>query len=191
MKHIPFLVILAFLLACKSDTPQRPDSSVDSREERHMVDNEAIKEKLRLKKEKPLDPDYVTKLRSQAISILNHRLKTIGKTYAMVEAGTFEYQFVYNGEMSKPGAYKGKWIDFRSDHTYGYGDKTGQKGTGKYNYHLDRSEILMVDDDPSKKPEEWQTKHADDVMIMIGTATYKDNHIQMKLVKVGDDIQKR
>lgn len=75
-------------------------------------------------------------------------------------------------------------------HTYAYGDKTGQKGTGKYNFHYERGEILMVDDDNSKKPEEWTTKHSDDVMIKIGTATYKDNHIQMKLVRTSNSIQK-
>lgn len=191
MKHISLIIILAFIFACKADTPKRPENSAITRENRHDVDNEAIREKLRLKKDEPLGLDYITKLRSQAISILNHRLKTIDKTYAIVEAGTWEYQFVYDGEMSKPGAYDGVWLDFKNDHTYAYGDKTGQKGTGKYNYHLERSEILMVDDDTSKKPEEWAIKHSEDVMIRIGTATYKDNHIQMKLVRVGDDIQKK
>ena len=108
---------------------------------------------------------------------------------AMIEADTWEYAFVFDGEMSPPGVHKGIWIDFKKDHTYAYGKYGQVQGTGKYNYHLERGELLMVDDEPNKKPEEWTIKSADDTMIMVGTPTYKDNHIQMKLVKVADSIQ--
>ena len=91
--------------------------------------------------------------------------------------------------MSAPGVYKGVWVDFRPDHTYAYGKNSSVKGKGKYNYHFDRSQLLMIDDDPAKKPREWDVKPAEDVLIFVGTETYNDKHIQMKLSKVPDSIQ--
>jgi len=108
---------------------------------------------------------------------------------AMIEADTWEYAFVFDGEMSPPGVNNGVWVDFKKDHTYTYGKFAEQQGTGKYHYHLDRGELLMIDDKPQTKPVEWTIKSSEDVMIMIGTPTYRDNHIQMKLVRKDDAIQ--
>lgn len=181
--------------------PQRPESLLKTTETQihekttGKLDNPVLQQALDKHKEqekgKTVDPKQVAAQRAQALSIINHRLKQNSESYAIVEADTWEYQFLHDGEMSKPGEYDGVWIDFKADHTYTYGHYSDIKGSGKYSYHSERSELLMVDDDTSKKPEEWTTKHAGDIMVRVGTATYKDNHIQMKLVRVPDDIQKQ
>ena len=91
--------------------------------------------------------------------------------------------------MSAAGVHNGIWVDFKRDHTYSYGKNSTVQGTGTYNYHVDRGELLMIDDKSSVKPFEWTVKTADDTMILIGTPTYQDNHVQMKLIKVSDSIQ--
>ncbi len=199
--HKILLCFCVLLTSCKNDVPQRPESLLKTPETQN---SDRIKTKLNnpilqqaqdkhneLEKARTADPKLVAAQRAQALSIINHRLKQNSESYAIVEADTWEYQFLHDGEMSKPGEYDGVWIDYKADHTYTYGHYSEIKGSGKYNYHSERSEILMVDDDTSKKPEEWTTKHAGDIMIRVGTATYKDNHIQMKLVRVPDDIQKQ
>jgi hypothetical protein len=88
--------------------------------------------------------------------------------------------------MSKEGDYNGQWIDFKADHTYAYGENTNIKGNGRYHYSLDKGLVLMVDNDSSKKAQEYEAKFADDVMILVGTATYGDNSFQMKLERIPD-----
>jgi len=130
----------------------------------------------------PLSPDVIATKRAQALAILNFRLKKDADFYTLMEDGVWELQFVHQGEMSKPGEFDGFWYDFKKDHTYEYGTRANVEGSGKYNYHFERGELLMVDNLGNKKPEEWTVKSSGDVMILVGTATYNDNHIQKKLV---------
>ena len=181
-------ISLASLLSCKSDEIKRPDPVLKTQQKADPATN-PVREKRAASNKDALNPVEINKLRSQALAILNHRMKEFPETIAIVEADVWEYQFVYSGEMSQPGEYKGVWLDFKNDHTYEYGKDTEVHGSGKYNFHLERGEILMVDNDPTKKPEEWRVKHADDVMIMMGTATYKDNHTQQKMERRPDSLR--
>lgn len=128
-------------------------------------------------------------LRAQALSILNHRLKSNPKTYAIIDHDLWEYKFVFDGKMSAPGEYNGVWIDFYEDHTYQYGKRNQVNGSGRYNYHIDRGELLLVDNDTSKKPLEYKAKIANGAMILEGTNTYRDRHVQMKLENVTDKLK--
>ena len=191
-------------LACNND-PVRPKSTVPAAQPQQISPNTTSEEtvvtsepkqskdtsprdRLRFKiKEK--DAKVIAKHRSNALNILNYRLKKDNTYMAMIEADTWEYAFVFDGEMSPAGVNAGIWVDFKKDHAYTYGKNGQVQGSGKYNFLLDREELLMVDDNPQIKPFEWTIKSADDTMIMVGTPTYKDNHIQMKLVRVADTIQ--
>ena len=127
--------------------------------------------------------------RSQALSILDFRLKKDPQSYAIIEAGVWEYEFVFDGEMSKPGEYAGVWIDFKPDFTYDYGKNTEVNGSGRYNYHFERGELLMIDNDSKVKPQEWTAKNAGDAMVLVGTQTYRDNSVQMKLTRRDDNFR--
>ncbi len=163
------LVIMVF--ACKSDTkkvelPSNPNN------------------------EKPAASPHNNDFRANALSILDFRNKeTEGKSFSIIEADTWEYQFIYTkGKMSEEGAYAGIWIDFRPDQTYAYGTNKKVDGGGKYHYNSDRAILLMVDNDGTKKPQEWSAKFAGDAMVLVGTNTYNDNSIQMKLERVSDTM---
>ncbi len=178
--------ILIIFSACKTDTASDTSSAKSANAQNPALNN---------KNEEELGVDIGAKLnipglRAQALSILNHRLKTFPDTYQIVDHDLWEYKFVFDGEISPPGKYKGVWIDFKEDHTYDYGNRDKVEGSGRYNYHLDRGELVLVDNDKNKKPQEFTVKIANDVMILQGTATYNDRHLQMKLENVLDDIKK-
>jgi len=134
----------------------------------------------------PHNNDY----RANALSILDFRnKKTEGKSFSIIEADTWEYEFVYTkGNMSKEGEYTGIWVDFKPDMNYSYGKNKLVEGTGKYHYDSDEAVLLMIDDDVSKKPQEWTAKFAGDAMVLVGTNSYNDNSIQMKLARVADSV---
>ncbi len=181
---IQLIICSILLIACNSDKVQRPEPLSKPKQNITKEQNPVIREAREARKQKEKDgpsTKQINQWRSQALSILNHRLKTMPSTDPIVEADLWEYQFVYDGEMSKVGDYDGVWLDFKKDHTYEYGKYKVVNGTGKYNFHEDRQEILMVDNNNSMKPQEWSIKQEGDVMIMVGTANYQDNHIQQKM----------
>ncbi len=182
-----FLICLAIvIISCKNDVPERPTPLI--KENTEYEENPLKRERIEEMKKKSKNIN-VPALRAQAISILNYRAEKDTNSYAIIEADIWEYEFVYNGEMSKPGEYTGTWIDFLKDGTYEYGKYSELQGSGRFSYHFERGELLMVDNDSSMKPQEWTVKAVGDVMVLVGTATYKDNAIQMKLMRVNDKIR--
>ena len=143
-------------------------------------------------KTNPIQKQTETKVNNKekgtALSILEFRMKeNNGNTYPIIEADTWEYKFVYDGDgMSPEGAYDGQWIDFKADHSYVYGENENIKGSGRYHYSLGKGLVVMVDSDVSKKAQEYEAKFAGDVMVLVGTATYGDNSYQMKLERIPD-----
>lgn len=185
LKIYRYIIILTVILciSCKNDKVNVNQSS-----EEEIMENPVIRERMEemRKKSTPLN---IPKLRAQAASILEFRSKQGQDSYAIIEADTWEYQFVFDGEMSEQGAYTGVWIDFYPDGRYEYGKYDKIEGSGRYNFHFDRFELLMLDDDESIKPQEWSVKVAGDAMVLVGTATYKDNSMQMKLERVKETIK--
>lgn len=187
--YLLFCAILT-LFACKEDNKQ--NSKQVTTENNVAADqlNPVKKERMEeLRKRKEAAPEQLAAQRQQALSILNFRLKGGAKSYAIVEADVWEYQFYYDGEMSKPGEYEGVWIDFKPDHTYEYGKLQTVQGSGRYNYHFERGELLMVDNQQAEKPKEYTVKGGDAVMVLVGTSTYGDNSIQMKLERQPDSFR--
>lgn len=194
MKVIGYLVFctLAFsVISCKSDSPAGNTHTQEEEKVPGYVNRAAEKEidRLNMQGDRVGEKLDVVGLRAQALSILNHRLKNGAKTYASLEAGVWEYQFVFDGKMSDPGAYKGVWIDFKDDHTYDYGTRSNLEGSGRYNFHLDRGELLMVDNHAGRRPQEFNIKLQNDVLVMIGTSLYGDRNTQMKLDKTTEAIK--
>lgn len=191
MKLYTYLLFCAslFMIGCKGESKPLPsqEKTTIAEEDFNPLKRERVEE-LKKRKTEP-NMSEISSMRQQALSIINHRLKNGAKSYAIIEADTWEYEFYFKGEMSKPGEYDGVWIDFKPDHTYAYGNKDNVQGEGRYNYQFERQELLMVDNVNNQKPQEWQVKSGGDVLILVGTNTFKDNAVQMKLVRVDDDIQ--
>ncbi len=182
-----FYTLLIFLtIGCKEEPPTQPTKSDPSADPAI----EEIKRLMRTGEEiNASDKMDIPGLRAQALAILNHRLKTHKETYAIIESGVWEYEFVFDGKMSEPGRYNGVWIDFKNDHTYEYGTRGNIEGGGRYNYHFDRGELVLVDNNKGRRPQEFTVKIQNDVMVLVGTITYGDRNTQMKLDKVTEAIR--
>jgi len=151
------------------------------------VDSPKIVEELKSATSSSFKEDVTAdpKMRSQALGILAHRMKNEPESYAIIEAGVLNYEYVYDGrKMSKKGEYAGDWIDFKNDFTYEYGRYDEIIGSGKYHYSLDKGEMVMVDNDASKNPQEWTIKAGGDMIVKVGTQTYGNNAFQIKLNRI-------
>ncbi len=162
-------------LACCTILLYCCNSSSDSSEKSASAQASTV---IPVEKAVPVDP----KMRAQALGILDHRIKTDNQTYAIIEAGVLNYDFIHDGrKISKRDEYKGDWIDFKADFTYDYGTYDVTRGGGRYHFRTDINEMVMVDNDKNQNPQEWSVKIGGDVIVLVGTSTYKNNAYQMKL----------
>lgn len=126
----------------------------------------------------------VLQFRKNAKSIIEKRILDQPRIPSIIDQGTFFFQFIVKGsQISEVGLLDNKWIDFKEDNTYSYGINKKIDGTGVYHYTEDGI-LLMIDDDETRKPQEFQAKHGGDSLVLVGRPTYKDNNMQMKLEKI-------
>ncbi len=179
------LVSTLLLISCQEPQVKRPEPILKDNNNVSTVRNPVIDSPNRSNTD-PYSPAAIASKRSQALSILNFRLKNDADYYTIIEEGVWELQFMHQGEMKQ---FDGEWYDFKKDHTYEYGKGAEVHGSGKYSYHFERSELLMVDNLTTKKPEEWSVQTSGDMMVLVGTPTYRDNHIQKKLVNQNQNFR--
>ena len=164
---IPIACCTILLYCCNSSSESTDKSAVSQDSTIRPVEKAA-----------PVDP----KMRSQALGILAHRIKNDNQTYAIIEAGVLNYDFIHDGKkISKKNEFMGDWIDFKADFTYDYGNYATTKGEGRYHYRSDINQLVMIDNDKNQNPQEWTVKVGGDVLVFVGTSTYKNNAYQMKL----------
>lgn len=127
----------------------------------------------------------IKSLRDQAKAVYDFRMKnTEFSTAQILDGGAWEYKFTFaDGAMSELGALAGKWIDFNDDNTYEYGLYDDIKGSGIYHYDPMTTIALIIDNDPTVKPQEFEMKIVMDALVMVGQKTYNDNGTQSKLDK--------
>lgn len=75
----------------------------------------------------------------------------------------------------------GAWIDFKENLTYDYGQYENKSGSGHYFYDFEKATLLMLDDNPAIKPQEFEVKMNNDMLVIVGQFIYKDNNMQAKL----------
>lgn len=171
---ISFLCSICFMPACK-------DPKVTPAAEMKDVVQDTV---MQASGKKSMGATQISQLHKQAQAILAYRLENKPEKHAIIDVGVWEYEAAFKeGAMSKPGEYTGHWIDFAEDGSYEFGVYTETKGRGKYHYDNDTHLLLLVNDDPQVKPEEYELKLLQSVMIMMGKSTYQDNGFQAKLLK--------
>ena len=167
-----FMIVFSFI-ACSQNKSSEPNRIIE----------DTGPKTVKIDKSSPND-------RTTAASLIAHRSKD-GEAYAILTSGFWNYQFVFDGrEMSKPGDYDGHWVQYKDDFTYDYGIYSEQNGSGKYHYRLDDNMMIMLDDDESVAPKEWQVKHGGQVMVLVGSHGFGNNGMQMKMLKSNEKPSK-
>lgn len=133
----------------------------------------------------------VAAFRKSATDIVHHRNKEIGnKVSTILTKDSWKYEGIFKGSQFLPAdSLNSKWIKFKDNLTYDYGQNTEIKGSGMYTYNFDTGLLLMVDNDTNLKPNEYNVKVHNDLIILEGQSTYQDNNIQAKLVRVNDFVK--
>lgn len=164
IRIVCIIVLGSSLYGCKTDGK----SSTDKSSKEYKEASPAIKN-----------------LRDQAKAVYDFRMKNAEfSTAQILDGGVWEYKFTFaDGAMSAVGALAGKWIDFKDDNTYEYGLYDNIKGSGIYHFDPMTTIALLIDNDASAKPQEFEMKLVMDALVMVGQKTYNDNGTQSKLDK--------
>ena len=184
-KLILFVLFFGMMASSCKENAEKPSTTQDEKST-DIVDE--------LKKEgykEAIDPEQVNpaeiiNMRKFAEEALKFRQSEEGaQPWAILDVGVWEYQFKFeNSKVTAEGETKGQWIDFDKDYTYKYGYYDKVEGSGKYYFNIETKQLLILDDDPMKKPYEYIAKLHNGHMVLMGTKTYKDNAYQAKLINV-------
>lgn len=171
-KYLVFGVLFSVicLFACKPDGVTKGTKKSETQSKGNAVVKENI--------------DY-SSMRALALQTIEYRIKNEGnQSYSAIESNVWQYEFLFDAKtMNIPAPYEGHWIDFKEDLTYEYGFYDTVEGSGKYHYSFEKGTVIVVDNDESKKPDEWDVKLSGDSLVLVGKASFDSNSIQAKLYR--------
>lgn len=188
MKNIfIYSLIIFFVTACKEERKQGADVGKVSGPALNQSAN--IDAFYPMLNQSDLSTNEIITYRQSATPIVNHRNKESGnKATAILTQDKWAYDGIFKGsEFITLDSTQVKWIDFKDDLTYEYGQNKEVKGSGIYAYNFDTGVLLMVDNEITMKPYEYKVKAHNDLIILEGMSTYQDNNIQAKLVRITDN----
>lgn len=176
---ILFIVIILSVQACKYE-------KANQNPELQTFEHSDVPQHYVMLNQEEISPEELAIMRQRALAVLNHRQsENNNKSYTIVDKDLWKYDgSVKNSDFTKGEALAGKWIDFKEDLTYTYGDYGDQKGSGRYFFDLETKKLLLLDDHPGIKPQEFDVKLTNDMMVIVGEFLYQDNNLQAKLVRI-------
>jgi hypothetical protein len=178
-----YAIALILIISCKEKDEKKTSDPKENVEALKINQSANIEAFFPLLNQSALSTNEVATYRKSAFDIVHHRNKEQGnKVYTILEKDKWKFEAVFKGSsFTRHDSIGVKWIDFKDDFTYDYGMDKELKGKGIYTYNFDTGLLLLVDDDISIKPHEYNVKIHNDVIILEGKQTYKDNNLQAKL----------
>lgn len=127
--------------------------------------------------------DEIRNTRLSAADVLRYRVKESDNTKAHILLNSmWHVHAVLRGRDVTFGEdIKGAWFKFEDDNTYKVGSFDKVIGEGRYHYDSDKSILIILNDDPRMKPQEFNVLSNNNAIVFVGEATYKDNNMQCKL----------
>ncbi len=179
--------ILYFTFAfCKSESNSKSPEDMFSKRDTSGV-NAAVPESANaIKPAVPLtssfnDPEAMAKNKfSHFDTIL---IKDLSNKFWKFDGGIEGSKNITQEEMA------GFWLQFYPSGKYEKGMYS--KITSKGNYTVDNMGFIeLMPHDGGEKKSQWQSKFNNDMLILVGTPKYNDNHIQMRLSRIMAKPQK-
>lgn len=106
-----------------------------------------------------------------------------GHDYTFLTDKILIYQAAYGGDKAGEQPYKDEWIDLQPDGTFKAGKHKKQTHTGQWSYNHEKRTLFLRPDVKEYKMSEWQVMFNDQMIVWVGTSTYGDNNVQIKLVR--------
>jgi hypothetical protein len=162
------------LMACKTDNT--PGKGKDTKQE-------PINDAYILLNQTGIAPVELEAMRKTASETLAFRKKESGnKSYTIMDKDIWAFGgFVTESKTLFTDSLGGAWIDFKENLTYDYGKYDKKGGSGHYFYDMEKATLLMLDDNPAIKPQEFDVKLREDMLVIVGQPNTRDNNIQAKL----------
>ena len=170
-------MLLFFFLQCKVDSNRQSTEGTNVVEIETRGDTSIPDEMVKIEPERSISAERI-----QARRALDRYFEQGSEPPSFLADRSFivNYRLVVSQPM--PGEeLEGEWLSFGSDFTYEWYRDNVIFQKGVYFYSFDSEELLMLSDNQNDFPSEWQVKSAGDVMILVGTSTYKNNNTQMKM----------
>jgi hypothetical protein len=105
-----------------------------------------------------------------------------GHDYTFLTDKLFHYTGSFGGTKGED-IYKDQWIDLAPDGTYKAGKLKEQTHTGKWSYNHDAKILQLRPDVSTFNISEWKVMYNEQMMVWVGTQTYGNNAIQVRLVR--------
>lgn len=106
-----------------------------------------------------------------------------GHDYTFLTYKLFHFKDAYGGPKGADQPFKDQWIDFDANGTFKGGKLKQETHTGKWTYNHDTQILLLQPDSSTFPASEWKVMHNEQMMVWIGTQTYGNNPLQVKLVR--------
>lgn len=108
---------------------------------------------------------------------------TGGHDYTFLTHKLFHFKDAYGGPKGAEQPFKDQWIDFDPNGTFKAGKLKEETHTGTWTYNHDTKLLFLKPDVKSFPMSEWKVMHNEQMMVWLGTQTYGNNPLQVKLVR--------
>ena len=108
---------------------------------------------------------------------------TEGHDYTFLTHQLFHFKDAYGGPKGAEQPFKDQWIDLDPNGTFKAGKLKQETHTGKWSYNHDTKILLLKPDVNTFPMSEWRVMHNEQMMVWLGTQTYGNNPLQVKLVR--------
>lgn len=179
MKTILFYsLLMIFLISCNSGKESKNQKSTENQEiapERNLEMDEGF---VKYESERFIETE-----RALAASKLKRYFSSEPEAMQILSSKKYEIDYILTVNKKMPQKIvEGEWLDFTNDFEFTWykNDTLFQKG--KYFYGMETDRLLMLSDDPSDFPSEWTVKSSGDAIVLVGTATFKNNNTQIHML---------
>ncbi len=169
------LFIIMVLMSCKNTTTSdTKNKSLLTIEESNVLHNH-----------EGWTEEQINSSRLQAADVWGHRVKNSDESKAnILHKDMWHVIAVLRGsDVTFGDVLRGAWFKFSDKNTYQIGSYDEVIGGGRYHYDVEKSTLLLIDNDPRMKPQEFNLLVNNNAIVFVGEPSYKDNNMQAKLEK--------
>ena len=179
MKTLLFYsLLMIFLISCNSGKESNNQKTIENQEMAPGRDLEIEEGFVKYESERFIETE-----RALAESKLKKYFSPGPEAMQILSSKKYEVDYILTVNHKRPQKIvEGEWLDFSNDFVFTWykNDTLFQKG--QYYYGMETDRLLMLSNDPADFPSEWTVKSSGDAIVLVGTATFKNNNTQIHML---------